>query len=288
MGNKNIAPILVIDDSKDTRRLLRLLLEKEGYEVIEAENGEEGLNAVEERKPDLILLDLQMPDMSGITVCKIIRDTPGNDSIYILMLTASTSKEIEGLDMGADDYVIKPFEKESLMARIRNGLRCSERRTNALFDSVTGLIRSDLFLQHYLPVELSRAKRYRSNLSIVILEVIDSEADSHINIELEQQVVERIAKLFDLRKGDLAILRKGMVFFLLLPVTSAKQAVIVADRMREKIGQMEFIDGIRVSSKYSIIDLNYSKNPLHEAERFLEVARSNEIYVNGKLWTNIG
>ena len=114
--------ILIIEDEKKIRRFLQLELEHEGYSVITAEDGEEGLNKVKNNHYDIVLLDLMLPKLSGEQVCKEIREF---SEIPIIILTAKdqTLNKVELLDMGADDYLTKPFAIEELLARIRVALR---------------------------------------------------------------------------------------------------------------------------------------------------------------------
>ena len=114
--------ILIIEDEKKIRRFLQLELEHEGYSVITAEDGEEGLNKVKNNHYDIVLLDLMLPRLSGEEVCKEIRKF---SEIPIIILTAKdqTLNKVELLDMGADDYLTKPFAIEELLARIRVALR---------------------------------------------------------------------------------------------------------------------------------------------------------------------
>ena len=116
---------LVVEDDGNIAELLRLYLEKDGFEVFQAADGGEGLRMAREKSPDLILLDIMMPVMDGWLVCSEIRKT---SRVPIIMLTAKgeTFDKINGLEMGADDYVTKPFEVKELMARIHAVLRRSE------------------------------------------------------------------------------------------------------------------------------------------------------------------
>ena len=116
---------LVVEDDGNIAELLRLYLEKDGFEVFQAADGGEGLRMAREKSPDLILLDIMLPVMDGWVVCSEIRKT---SRVPIIMLTAKgeTFDKINGLEMGADDYVTKPFEVKELMARIHAVLRRSE------------------------------------------------------------------------------------------------------------------------------------------------------------------
>ncbi|HEY0827181.1 MAG TPA: response regulator transcription factor [Bacilli bacterium] len=115
--------ILVIDDDEKITSLLRRSLVFEGYEVSTANNGYEGLKKVLEQEPSLIILDIMMPEVDGFEVCRRIR--AGESKVPILMLTAKdeVSDRVKGLDLGADDYLVKPFALEELLARIRVLLR---------------------------------------------------------------------------------------------------------------------------------------------------------------------
>ena len=110
--------ILIVEDEANIRELLRLYLEREGYAVIEAENGVEGIKMWKSEKPDMLLLDVMMPVMDGWAVCKEIR---AESDVPIIMLTAKgeTADRVSGLEMGADDYIVKPFEMPEVIARVR-------------------------------------------------------------------------------------------------------------------------------------------------------------------------
>ena len=125
MGKKLI---LAIDDEKDILKLLQYNLEREGYQVLCAKSGEEGLEAVKSKRPDLVILDVMMPGIDGLEVCKILRANKESRNIPILMLTAKSSEvdQILGLELGASDYVSKPFSVKVLLARVKNIFRNQE------------------------------------------------------------------------------------------------------------------------------------------------------------------
>ena len=117
-----IAKILVADDDKNICELLKLYLEKENYEAIVANNGEEALRLFELENPDLILLDVMMPKLDGWQVCREVRK---HSECPIIMITAKgdTFDKVLGLELGADDYVVKPFEPKEIIARIKAVMR---------------------------------------------------------------------------------------------------------------------------------------------------------------------
>jgi two-component system KDP operon response regulator KdpE len=118
MANK----LLLIDDSQDIQKLVGMFLERDGYEVVRATNGQEGLRQLAQTQPDLVLLDIMMPEVDGWETCRRMREI---SNIPIIMLTAKAQEMdvVRGLEMGADDYVTKPFDLSELRARIQSLLR---------------------------------------------------------------------------------------------------------------------------------------------------------------------
>jgi two-component system response regulator RegX3 len=129
--------VLVIEDERNLREPLVFLLQKEGYDVIEAEDGISAVSVFRERGADLVLLDLMLPGLSGNEVCRTIRL---ESQVPIIMLTAKDSEidKVVGLEIGADDYVTKPYSTRELLARMKAVLR----RQNEPTESVSGLLRS--------------------------------------------------------------------------------------------------------------------------------------------------
>jgi two-component system response regulator VicR len=122
MGKK----LLIVEDEKSIMDILSFNLNREGYEIVEAEDGVEGYNKAVGELPDLILLDVMLPGMDGFEVCRRIRD--GGSSVPIIMLTAREEEtdKVLGLELGADDYITKPFSMRELLARIKANIRRSE------------------------------------------------------------------------------------------------------------------------------------------------------------------
>src|SRR5688500_690748 len=124
-GSESTGRIVVVDDHEDNVELLRVRLEAWGYQVETARDGSEALQRVEESPPDLILLDVMMPEVDGNEVARRIKHNPALPFIPIIMQTAldSTESKVEGLEAGADDYITKPIEFAELKARLRSMLR---------------------------------------------------------------------------------------------------------------------------------------------------------------------
>jgi DNA-binding response OmpR family regulator len=113
--------ILVIEDDEELQEFLKQTLQLENYEAIISANGKDGLQQVKKASPGLILLDLGLPDIDGLEVCKVIKQSADTRPIPVIILTArsTTDDKISGLECGADDYIVKPFEPQELLARIR-------------------------------------------------------------------------------------------------------------------------------------------------------------------------
>jgi two-component system, OmpR family, alkaline phosphatase synthesis response regulator PhoP len=124
--------ILVVDDEEPIRELIRYNLEKESFTVVSAENGAEALRLARSEIPGLVILDLMLPDMSGLDVCRVLKNDTKTAAVPIIMVTAKTEDIdiVTGLELGADDYVTKPFSPKVLIARIRSVLRRTGRDKN--------------------------------------------------------------------------------------------------------------------------------------------------------------
>lgn len=146
--------ILIIEDDVLLRKILKNMLQVQGYEVIEASNGTEGLRKIQLYSPSLILCDWELPGIDGLTVCRTIKSDPNLSSIYFILLTArnSSQHQVEGLDSGADDFLTKPIDISQLSARIRAGLR------------VHDALKEQRRLTKLLEAEMSEAADYLASL----------------------------------------------------------------------------------------------------------------------------
>jgi len=131
--------ILLIDDSYFFTKSITATLTAADYDVIHSVTGEDGLRKVREEKPDLVLLDVVMPDIDGFEVCRILRESESNNLMPIIMLTSQNNEEdkLVGLELGADDYITKPFNNREMLSRIKNTLRRIDRNRGA--NPLTGL-----------------------------------------------------------------------------------------------------------------------------------------------------
>lgn len=131
--------ILIIDDTEFMQRLMKDILTSANYDVVVACDGFQGIRKVREEKPDLVILDIVMPGMNGLEVCKILRDDESNNLMPIIIVTSQDNEEdkLSGLELGADDYITKPFNPREILSRVRNTLRRIDR--NRWANPLTGL-----------------------------------------------------------------------------------------------------------------------------------------------------
>lgn len=151
--------ILAVDDEPLYQHLLKVNLEKEGYEVVTASNGEEALDMVSTRHPDLVIMDIMMPKLDGLTTSERIRQF-SNIPIIILTARGEESDRVRGLNIGADDYVVKPFSATELIARVRAVLR---RTSNA--EQAT---QNRYFIHGNLRIDFARAEVWKDNKPVFL------------------------------------------------------------------------------------------------------------------------
>jgi two-component system, OmpR family, alkaline phosphatase synthesis response regulator PhoP len=146
--NKRPTVALVVDDEQPLRDLVRSYLEREGYTVLSAEDGQNGLALARQHQPDLVILDLMLPELDGLEVCRRLRTF---SDAYVIMLTAKAEEidRIIGLEVGADDYLTKPFSPRELVARVRAMLRRPRRTGGPTLPEIPPTQRfSDLLIDH--------------------------------------------------------------------------------------------------------------------------------------------
>ncbi len=235
--------ILVVDDEPDIRRVVLAKLRAAGYAVEMACDGAEALRIMEQDPHDVVLLDVMMPEMSGIEVCRRLRDDPRHKDVYVIMVTAKgqVDDRVCGLDAGADDYVAKPFDLDELLARIRAGERrheeAKELKEQAIRDGLTGLYAKQVFWA-FLEKEFYRARRYDYPMALIVLDLDKFKAvnDAHGHL-VGDEVLKGLAHVLEacMRRSDIAVRFGGDEFVLLLPQTGGEGARILAERIREAV-----------------------------------------------------
>ena len=241
--------ILVADDDEDIRFLVRVVLERGGYRVIAAPDGESALRLAEEQAPDLVLLDVSMPVMGGHELCQAI--TAGNSSpppVIFLSAHATPEDRVRGLEVGAIDYIVKPFDRGELLARVSSAVRTRNRMTelaqNAAVDHLTGAMnRSQLDSQ--LTAAVARALRSGGNLGLVLVDIDHFKSiNDHHGHSTGDSVLRVVAvRLMSvIRAGDALFRYGGDEFCFLLEGTDDRGASALAHRAVEAISSQQIMD----------------------------------------------
>lgn len=258
--------ILVIDDSPEIHKLVQIRLGKEAVVIHSAFDGVSGLAAARQLRPDLILLDVEMPDRDGFAVCVDLKSDPATMDAPIIFLTgsASTEDKIRGLELGASDYVTKPFDPGELRARVRASLRSRYLvellSKKAMIDGLTGLW-NRTYLDLHLHMELSAARRTGQPLSCVMADVDHFKAiNDTCGHGFGDDVLREVAAAFTqcCRSEDIACRYGGEEFTVLLPNTPVEGAAELAERLRVAVAKRSFVhrdNAISVTCSFGVASL---------------------------------
>lgn len=257
-GSSSRGSILVVDDSPDNLEVLATRLRFRGYQVETASSGQEAIAKIGEAPPDLVLLDVMMPDIDGYEVTRRIKSDPDLPFIPVILVTArdSTQDKVAGLDAGADDYLTKPLNFPELEARVRSMLRIKELQQEleeknreleqlSISDGLTGLY-NHRHIQEVVHEEYERARRTGEPLSVVML---DFDHFKRVNDLYGHQVGDRVLQEMAeiLRKTAREIDKLGRYggeeFIAVLPETDAEDATTFAERVRERVERHPFAVG---------------------------------------------
>jgi two-component system cell cycle response regulator len=262
------ATILVADDEPINRALIQRRLERSGYRVFTAPNGRVAVEVARDVMPDLIILDVMMPEMDGLQACRILKDDAEMRDIPVIFLSArdETEVKVSGLTLGANDYISKPFKAEELLARVYVAIRLKRERDQlraraeeamahaeiaqerAMTDALTGLL-NRYGLQHILAREHAEARRYNRPLSCLMIDldkfksINDTYGHSAGDTALQQ-----IATILSeaVRGSDIVFRYGGEEFLVLLPETDLAGATALAEKIRHAAHIRSFGDGEHV------------------------------------------
>lgn len=258
------AKILLIEDSPLQSRQIKQMLEKIGYAVFCTDNGIEGLKMVTTLNPDVVILDVVLPDISGHEVCRWIKVREDTKRIPVIMLTvkAKLKEKVAGLRIGADDYLPKPFKESELDARIYASLRTKEfqeelRKKNtqleellqkveimAITDPGTGLFNRRRF-EDVLQKEFARSKRYEEALALMMIDIDHFKTiNDTFGHQVGDQVLAGVAKIISaqFREVDTVARYGGEEFAVLLPQSTKAGAAMAAARALEVVAGHPFED----------------------------------------------
>lgn len=268
--------ILIVDDTPKNLQVLVNILRKEECKVAVATDGKKALSLVTEHIPDLILLDVMMPEMDGFEVCKLLKESKEMNEIPIIFLTAKTETQdiVKGFELGAVDYVTKPFNSLELLSRVRTHLEVKkgkeqilkinyqlrkeiEERTKiteelrmknaildkmAVTDSLTGLFNHAHIIER-LTQEVTKSRRYAFHLSIIMFDIDNfKRINDSYGHQIGDKVLVKVSSTIthELRKVDLVGRYGGEEFLVILPHTNIKGSVITAERIRKSIEALKW------------------------------------------------
>jgi len=232
--------VLVIDDSESIHKLVIARLRPEGLEVMGVLDGELGIERAVADQPDVILLDIGLPNVDGFEVCRRLKEHPSTRNIPIIFLTgtADTESKVRGLDLGAVDYVTKPFDQVELRARVRAALRTKRLQDileqQSFLDGLTGLW-NRAYLDRRLESELNVARRYGRPLTLVLADVDHfkrvNDSLGHLFGDIVLQGIAEGLRAYA-RRSDIVARYGGEEFAILLTDTNLRSAVHVSERLR--------------------------------------------------------
>ncbi len=250
--------ILVVDDNRDNAEIISTRLRYRGYHITVAMDGQTALTAIHEQLPDLVLLDVMLPDIDGFEISRRVKGDPSLPFTPIILVTArdSTEDKIMGFDAGADDYLTKPINFSELEARVRSMLRIKrlqdmleeknrELERLSISDGLTGLFNHRHIL-HLLHDELERAGRTGGPLSLAMLDLdhFKSVNDTYGH-QAGDRVLQQVGEILRATARDVDRLGRygGEEFLAILPATDMDAAAIFVERVRTAVEQHVFMTG---------------------------------------------
>ncbi len=248
--------ILIVDDTEMNLHLLENLLIKEGYKVLAADNGEQALEIIKETVPDLMLLDVGMPDMDGLSLCKKIKSFSRLRNVPIIFITARADESdiVAGFEAGGNDYITKPFTIPELQVRVRTQLALRQAHKQlresvekyhalAIHDDLTGLYNTR-YLYQDLAVEIETSRESNCCLSLIFLDIdnFKNVVDNYGHLHGSQAIAEVATTIKELiNEPAYGVSYGGDEFVIVLPTTEKKQALEKAENIRATIAATPYL-----------------------------------------------
>lgn len=279
--------LLLIDDSEAIHSLLRARLKDEPIQIHSAAAGEQGLQLAAALMPDLILLDVEMPDPNGFEVCRRLKADEKLAGIPVIFLTgaASSEQKIRGLELGAVDYITKPFDPAELRARVRGALRMKFMidllAQKAQIDALTGLWNRRHFDQRF-ESELSLARRAKRSLAVCMLDIDHFKSiNDNFGHPGGDEVLKQVSSLLaDTIRAEDVVCRYGGEEFAIITPSVGEGAAALAERIRAAVEQMTIKLGSRqipvtISIGVAVCGRDYSRTMIDLADAALYRAKQN-------------
>ncbi|HMB96177.1 MAG TPA: diguanylate cyclase [Tepidisphaeraceae bacterium] len=278
--------LLVADNIKMIHALVRAHLADEPVEIYSATDGDEALEMARRLMPDVLLLDVEMPDPDGWEVCRILKEDPQTSGISIIFLSADAdaAQKIRGLELGAVDYVTKPWDPAELKARVRSALRTKELidllSEQAMIDGLTGL-RNRSYFDQRLVSETSGALRHKTPLSCVMADVDHfKQFNDRYGHAIGDDVLRQTCRILNdaARLSDIVCRYGGEEIVALLPLTSLDQAVVYAERARSELESFSLAHRsgeLKITASFGVAELSHTggENLLIAADQALYEAK---------------
>lgn len=243
-----IQTVLAIDDQPEVHQLLELRLRPEALRLHHALTAEEGLDKALKLQPDLILLDIDMPEISGFDVCQRLKSDPGTMLVPIIFLTGTVDVEtkVRCFDLGAMDYVVKPFQPEELRARVRAALRTKRYQdllaVRTQLDALTGIWNRSYFDRRMFE-EVAAVRRYKRKLCLTMIDLDHFKTcNDRYGHPFGDQVLQAAGDALSstLRTTDAACRYGGEEFAVILSETGLEGGMIAAERLQRQLAALEF------------------------------------------------
>lgn len=241
--------VLIADDNQLNIRLLEDILADESFIVYKADNGFPVLEMARELKPDVILMDIMMPDMDGFTVCKLLKRDPDVNNIPIIMVTAKTDgNDLKcALDSGAFDYIKKPVDELEVIARVQSAIRFKDQqdqlRESATKDSLTGLFNHALLME-LLEKGLSKQQRNAGEIAFVMMDIdyfkVVNDTYGHMAGDLVLKELSDIL-MYSVRQGDITGRYGGEEFGVIITNAEKEAVYSLCERIRKKVEDHDFV-----------------------------------------------
>ncbi len=264
-ANDRLPRLLAIDDSELIHKILRVRLQHEQLEVHSALSGTEGIRMAKELRPEVILLDIELGDLTGFDVLGALKADPETRDIAVMLISAFSESidRVRGLDLGAVDFITKPFEVIELTARVRSILRLQSAMhmlaVKAQIDGLTGLWNRKYF-DARLESEFSESLRHGRPLSLIMTDIDKFKSlNDGYGHPFGDLVLERFARILSGgRTSDVACRYGGEEFGIILPSTALHEAADVADRLRERLANERWPrhDDLRVTASFGVADIS--------------------------------
>ena len=281
--------ILAIDDSPEIHQLLKVRLKNLDVELSHAHCGFDGFDQAQASNPDLILLDVMMPDASGFDICRKLKATSETRNIPVIFLTGASDvdQKVLGFDVGAVDYIQKPFDSAELSARVRAALRTKRFQDmlaqRAMIDGLTGLWNRAHFDQR-LHEEIAAAQGYDRPMSLIMMDVdkFKNLNDNHGH-PFGDEVLQAIGDVLQesARMTDWPCRYGGEEFGFILRETDLEGAIIMAERVRAEIEGLELrnkAQAVSVTASFGVVSSTLCMNPVELSSKWVIESADKALY----------